>query len=83
MLTDLRNEYNGEKFSHASALRRCLDNENVELISFIRNISEEEVKFYEKNRNRIEIFFMKDRDKWDLDKVIRKLKIKKYMLLLM
>ena len=81
---DLRNEYNGEKFSHASALRRCLDNENVELISFgIRNISEEEVKFYEKNRNRIEIFFMKDRDKWDLDKVIRKLKIKKYMLLLM
>ena len=37
---DLRNSYNGNKFSHASAIRRCLDNSNVSLISFgIRNIS--------------------------------------------
>ena len=38
---DLRESYNGEKFSHASAIRRCLDYKNVSLISFgIRNISE-------------------------------------------
>ena len=75
---DLRDEYNGEKFSHASALRRCLENENVELISFgIRNISEEEVKFYERNKKRVEIFFMKDKDNWDLEKVFRKIKNKK------
>ena len=75
---DLRNEYNGEKFSHASALRRCLDNENVELISFgIRNISDEEVEFYEKNRDRVQIFFMNDKEKWNLDKVVKKVKNKK------
>ena len=28
---DLRNSYNGNKFSHASAIRRCLDNSNVSL----------------------------------------------------
>ena len=31
---DLRNSYNGNKFSHASAIRRCLDNSKVSLISF-------------------------------------------------
>ena len=37
---DLRESYNGERFSHASAIRRCLDYKNVSVISFgIRNIS--------------------------------------------
>ena len=37
---DLRQSYNGNKFSHASAIRRCLDYKNVSVISFgIRNIS--------------------------------------------
>ena len=31
---DLRDSYNGEKYSHASAIRRCLDNKNISLISF-------------------------------------------------
>ena len=31
---DLRESYNGEKFSHASAIRRCLDYPNVSVISF-------------------------------------------------
>ena len=30
---DLRQSYNGEKFSHASAIRRCLDYKNISLIS--------------------------------------------------
>ena len=30
---DLRESYQGEKFSHASAIRRCLDYKNVSLIS--------------------------------------------------
>ena len=51
---DLRESYNGEKFSHASAIRRCLDYKNVSLISFgIRNISESEIPFLKKNSNRI------------------------------
>ncbi len=51
---DLRESYNGEKFSHASAIRRCLDYKNVSIISFgIRNISKEEIPFLKKNKSRI------------------------------
>jgi agmatinase len=31
---DLRNSYNGNKFSHASAIRRCLDYPKVSVVSF-------------------------------------------------
>ena len=31
---DLRESYNSEKFSHASAIKRCLDHKNVSIISF-------------------------------------------------
>jgi agmatinase len=41
---DLRESYNGEKFSHASAIKRCMDYKNVSVISFgIINISKSEV----------------------------------------
>ena len=50
---DLRESYNGEKFSHASAIRRCLDYKNVSLISFgIRNISKSEITFLKKKQNK-------------------------------
>ena len=66
---DLREEYNGEKFSHASAIRRCLDYKNVSVISFgIRNISESEIPFLKKNSSRIDIFWAKDKSKWNLKK---------------
>ena len=66
---DLRNSYNGEKLSHASAIRRCLDHKNVSVISFgIRNISKEEIPFLKKNKKRINIFWAKDKSKWDLKK---------------
>ena len=65
---DLRESYLGEKFSHASAIRRCLDYKNVSLISFgIRNISEGEIPFLKKNSKRINIFWAKDKKKWDLN----------------
>ena len=54
---DLRNSYNGNKFSHASAIRRCLDNPNVSVVSVgIRNISANEIYFLKKNKKRIKIF---------------------------
>ncbi len=66
---DLRNSYNGEKFSHASAIRRCMDYKNVSVISFgIRNISAGEINFLKKNKNRIKIFWAKDKNKWNLNK---------------
>ena len=74
---DLRENYNGEKFSHASAMRRCLDYKNVSIISFgIRNISQEEIQFLKKNRSRINIFCAKDKAKWDFKKFKRLIKNK-------
>ena len=66
---DLRESYNGEKFSHASAIKRCLDHKNVSVISFgIRNISESEISYLKKNSSRINIFWAKDKLKWNLNK---------------
>ena len=77
--TDLRNSYNGNKFSHASAIRRCLDSPNVSLVSFgIRNISSNEISFLRKNRKRIKIFWAKDKLKWNLNvfkKIIKNKKV--------
>ena len=71
---DLREEYNGEKFSHACAIKRCLDFKNVEVVSLgIRNLSASEMEFYNKNRNRIEIFWAKDKNKWDINKITEKI----------
>tara|TARA_Y100000590_G_scaffold150037_1_gene172275 strand:- start:452 stop:1336 length:885 start_codon:yes stop_codon:yes gene_type:complete len=64
---DLRQSYNGEKFSHASAIRRCLDYKNVSVISFgIRNISQSEIPYLRKNSSRIKIFWAKDKINWNL-----------------
>ena len=66
---DLRESYNGEKFSHASAIKRCLDNKNVSVISFgIRNISQSEIPILKNNSKRINIFWAKDKKKWNLNK---------------
>ena len=74
---DLRENYNGEKFSHASAMRRCLDYKNVSIISFgIRNISQEEIPFLKKNKSRVNIFWAKDKAKWDFKKFKKLIKNK-------
>jgi len=78
---DLRNSYNGNKFSHASAIRRCLDNPNVSVISFgIRNISSNEISFLNKNRKRIKIYWAKDKLNWDLSKFKKIIRNKKVYL---
>ena len=65
---DLRESYNGEKFSHASAIKRCLDYPNVSVISLgIRNISKSEILFLKKNSDRIHIFCAKDKSRWNLN----------------
>jgi len=75
---DLRNSYNGNKFSHASAIRRCLDNPNVSVTSFgIRNISLNEMSFLKKNKKRIQIFWAKDKSNWNLNKFRKSIKNKK------
>ena len=74
---DLRDSYDGNKNSHACALRRCLDHENVSLVSYgVRNISQEEVHFLEQNHHRIKINWARDKEKWDLNKDLQHFKDK-------
>jgi len=74
---DLRDSYNGEKFSHASAIKRCLDHKNLSVISFgIRNISKNEISYLKKNSNRINIFWAKDKKNWNLKKFKKLIKNK-------
>ncbi len=71
---DLRDGYDGEHYSHASALRRCLDHENVELVSLgIRNISQSEIPFLEANKHRIHIHWGKDKARWNVDEILKPL----------
>ncbi len=74
---DLRESYNGEKFSHASAIKRCLDYPNISVVSFgIRNISKSEITYLKKNSSRINIFWAKDKNKWNLNKFKKLIKNK-------
>ena len=74
---DLRESYNGKKFSHASAIKRCLDYQNISLVSFgVRNISESEIPYLKKNSSRINIFWAKDKMKWNLNKFKKMIKNK-------
>ncbi len=78
---DLRDSYNGNKFSHASAIRRCLDYKNVDVISFgIRNLSADEMLFLKKNQKRIKIFWAKDKSSWNFNKFKKTIKNKKIYL---
>ena len=72
---DLRDGYMGVHYSHASALRRCLDYDHIELISCgIRNISAEEIPFLEANRHRIHIHWGKDKRNWNIADIVAPLK---------
>lgn len=72
---DLRDGYQGHHYSHASAMCRCIDHPNVNLVSIgIRNISAGEIPILEKNKHRVHIYWGKDRNKWNIDEIVSKLK---------
>ena len=74
---DLRDSYEGEKFSHASAMRRCLDFKNVEIVSFgIRNLCRDEYKYYKSISQRMKIFWGKDMGNWNLNTLKKTIKNK-------
>ena len=69
---DLRDSYQGEKFSHASAIKRCLDFKNVNVVSIgIRNLSKSEMNFYNNNKDKIEIFWGKDKNSYDINRIAK------------
>lgn len=68
---DLRDGYEGEHYSHAAAIRRCLDAPDLSVVSIgIRNISASEIPFLEANRDRIHIHWAKDKRDWDIEAML-------------
>ena len=74
---DLRDGYMGIHNSHAAAMRRCLDNKNIKIVSIgIRNLCKEEFNYFKKNNKRIEIFWGDEMHKWSMEKLSKILKNK-------
>jgi agmatinase len=72
---DLRDGFEGHHYSHAAAMRRCLDHPGISLVSCgIRNISIEEIPFLDANRDRVRIYWAKDRKTWDPAEIASHLK---------
>ena len=79
---DLRDGYLGQKYSHASAMRRCLDFPDVNLVQIgIRNISNEndELVYWRKNQRRIKTFWAKDKKRWLINNLKKGLKKNVYL----
>lgn len=73
--TDLRDEYLGEAYSHACAMRRVLDHEGVSVVAVgIRAISAEEVPFLEANRERVSVHWARERESWQLEDIVEPLR---------
>ncbi len=58
--SDLRDEYEGSLYNHACVARRWLELGVNTVQVGIRNISKEEYNFYQNNRDKLQIFFVKD-----------------------
>ncbi len=73
---DLRDSYTGTSLSHASAMRRVLEQApGVSLVSIgIRCISAGEIAYYEANRDRITIHFGKDQKSWRVEDIVAPLR---------
>jgi agmatinase len=68
---DLRDGYHGEHYSHASAICRVMDHKNVSVYSFgIRNISQSEIPFLEKNKKRLKIYWAREKNKWNMKEIV-------------
>jgi len=72
---DLRDGYLGEHYSHAAAMRRVLDHEQVSLVSVgIRAFSQGEADWYAGHKNRVSIHWAKDQASWDIEKIVAPLR---------
>lgn len=72
---DLRDGYEGEPYSHAAAVRRCMDAPLLEVVSIgVRNISAEEIPFLQENRHRLHTHWAKDMSTWRIDEILAPLK---------
>lgn len=72
---DLRDGYQGERYSHAAAMRRVLDHAHVSLVSVgIRAFSQGEADWYAGQKDRIAIHWAKDQADWDIERIVAPLR---------
>ncbi len=90
---DLRDGYLGEYYSHGAAMRRSLDNKNLNLTQVgIRSISNEndELNFWKKSQKatiqagagklaRVKTFWAKDKKSWKINEIVKSLKKNVYL----
>ena len=68
---DLRDGYLGEHYSHAAAMRRVLDHDNVSMVSVgIRAISEPEARFIDDNRGRVHMHYGYAQASWNIADIV-------------
>ncbi|MDD5589938.1 MAG: agmatinase [Candidatus Portnoybacteria bacterium] len=73
---DLRDEYEGSIYNHASVMRQCLKLGGTKLTQIgIRNISTDtnEFVFWKENQSRIKTFWAKDMAKWKTSEIVKSL----------
>jgi agmatinase len=69
---DLRDGYQGERFSHAAAMRRVLDHPGLTLVGIgIRALSQEEAEFLQANRHRVGIHWAHEQAAWDVEAMVK------------
>jgi agmatinase len=68
---DLRDGYLGEPASHAAAMRRCLDNPGVTVVSVgIRALCRAEADYAAANRDRIHLHWGRDQARYDIEAIV-------------
>jgi agmatinase len=71
---DLRDSYQGERFSHACVMRRALEHQHINLVSVgVRSISQGEMAFLNARPDRIAMHWARDRAAWDAVEIVRPL----------
>ena len=72
---DLRQDYRGERFSHACAMARVLDHAGVRLVQVgLRSVSEGEARFIEANGDQVTSHWAHERAGWDIAEIVAPLK---------
>ena len=72
---DLRDGYQGHRYSHAAAMRRVLDFERVTMVQVgIRALSKPEAEYAAANRDRLSMHLGLEQARWDMEAILAPLK---------
>lgn len=73
--TDLKSEVRSNKYNHLCTMRRIVETmPEVKLVQLgVRNISKDEKDYLERETPNVEIFFAKEKDKWNLTDILTSL----------